>query len=195
MAICRIPLIVRGRGRFPDLQIQTDPAPFIKDYVSSLYCHQRFGKTILQGPLYELRIESGGLNEFGELMDISDVPFERIRVMMKNVQIHFMKDEPVSFGLIYAPEDEPVRVRLPIRCINTEKSPGLRESGWLNQIKSNIEVRVEPYVKPPLDCTLDVGGLRMKEKLRIGDILLEGRGNGITPILPDDTITTMVSKV
>lgn len=128
-------------------------------------------------------------------MDVTDVPFERIRVVMKNVQIHYLKDEPVSFNLIYAPEDEPVRVRLPIRCINMEKSPGLRDGGWLNELRTNIEVRVDPFVNPPLDCTLDVGSLCMKQRLHIGDILLEGRGNGITPILPDDTVTTMVSKV
>lgn len=145
--------------------------------------------------MYDLGVESGGLDEYDQLIDINGIPFERIRVIAKNVQIHYMKHEPVGLELLYAPEDEPIRMRLPIRIMNREKAPGLRDGGWLNQLRRNIEVRVDPFVKPPQDCTLDVGNLGMKQRLCIGDLVFDGKGNGVTSILPYDTPTTIVSKV
>lgn len=192
---CRVPTNLRGCNLIPDLLLQIDPKPIVADYFGKRFCLQTHAKWLLTGPLYELRVEEGALDEYGNMMDVSHVPFERVRVIIQNIQIHHLKNVPTGFQLTYAPEDSAVRVRIPIYPINVEKAPGIRSGGWLNELRRNIDVRVEPFAKPPPFSTIDVGELRMRQKLTVADVMFEGKGEGCHVIQEDDVVTTMISRV
>lgn len=176
------------------MMIQVPAKPFARDFENGLFSHQKLGRVKLCGPTYELRMEEGARGEDGELIDMSWIPFERVRVLLQNIMIHPMDYVPSGFQFTYVPENEPVRVRVPIVCINQEKSPALREGAWLNNLVRFVDIRVPPFVKPPIVCMMDVSGLRMKDKLCVGDLQFEGKDEGCRMVLPDDTPTTMVSK-
>lgn len=167
----------------------------LDDYHSHLFCFQTRAKWLLTGPLYELRIEEGAIDEYGDVMDVSHIPFERIRVIAQNIVIHPVKNRPWGFQFTYAPEDTSIRVRIPIYALNEEKAPGIRAGGWLNQLKRNIDVIVEPFVKPPKFSTIDVANLGMGERLTMRDVMFQGKGEGCQTLLPEDTITTKISKI
>lgn len=127
--------------------------------------------------------------------DAAPLPVDRLRVKSHNMELHPLTDVPRTAAFLYCPEHEPVRVRIPIRYINRDKAPGLKEGGWLNRIIPYIDVSVAPRTKAPLFATLDVAGMRIKDRRRITDVQFEGKGNGCRPVLADDIVTTVVSKV
>lgn len=149
----------------------------------------------MTGPLYELIIEEGALDEYENMIDISHIPFERVRVLCQNIRIHHMRNTPHGFQLTYAPEDESVRIRIPIFPRNEDKSPGIESGGYLNEFKRYVDVRVDPYAKPPLYATVDVGHLEMKQRITMADVFFEGRDEGCHPIMADDVVYAMVSKI
>lgn len=191
----RIPTCVQGRGRIPDLLLQVPIAPLHKDYVDGRFARQKKAKRNSSGPLYEMSFEEGAVDEKGGLIDVSTIGFDRIRVMAVNMIVHPIRDVPETIAFIYAPEDEPVRVRVPVRCVNQEKCPGLRDAGWLNRLLWSVEVRVAPFTKAPLFVTMDLNGMKMSDKGKIGDLQFEGKGEGCETILPDDTFVTCISSV
>lgn len=169
--------------------------PLFKDFRNGAFVLQRRGKTKFSGPLYELRVEAGTTDEYGNIIDVSNIPFERIRVLPHNMEVHPLTESPVSVSLRYAPENEPVRVRVPIRCINEEKCKGLRDGGWLNRLHRSIDINVAPHTVPPLYATLDVADMSMKEKRSISDLSFRGKGQGCRPVLPGDVPAVMISPL
>lgn len=190
----RIPTCIRGRGRIPDILIQVDPKPFTVDFKSGIFCFMKRAKYMAMGPMYELRIEEGGLDEYGNVMSIAHMPFERIRVIPHNIQIHPVRNLPNGFQLTYVPEDERVRIRVPIEFINEEKSPGINSGGWLNRFLWNIEIAVDPFVPPPPFAEVDVGALTFKQRVTIEDLMFARKGEGCDTVLPASTPVATISK-
>lgn len=164
-------------------------APILEDLHNKRYTAQKLGKVKWSGPLYQLRLlpDPNGTP--------SPLPQQTIRVKPHNMELNALTEIPKTIAFVYAPEKEPVRVRIPLRYINQEKCPGLKEGGWLNRIIHSIDVNVAPFTKAPLYAVLDVGGLQMKDRKTIGDLVFEGMGNGCRTVLADDTVTTVISKV
>ena len=191
----RFPAILEGRGLIPNILIQIPKQPIYLDYKRGRYALQRKDRYKFQGPLYELSIEGGTLDEYGRELDTSFIPFDRIRVMPMNLLVHPISEQPVGMTLRYSPENEAVRVRVPINCINEGKSEGVRDGGWLNRLMWYVDIHVEPFTKAPLEAIMDVSGLKMKERRYIGDLQFENKGNGCKTILGDEVSAVMVSPI
>lgn len=185
----------QGRGKYPNYVVQVDPKPFDRDYKAKYFTFERHVKWMLTGPLYELRIERGGLDEYGDELDVSHIPFERVRVLAHGIGIHPMSNKPIGLQFKYAPEDESVRLRIPIFPLNEDTAPGVQDGGYLNEFFREVDVRVEPFCKPPLFANIDVGHLEMKQRITLADLTFEGRDEGVYLIKPDSTTYAMVSKV
>lgn len=126
--------------------------------------------------------------------EMPDIPFERIRVKAQNMELNGITEVPKTITFLYCPEEEPVRVRVPIRYINEEKAQGLRE-GYLNRIVQNVDINVAPFCQAPLYAVQDVGGMKLKDRRYLGELTFEGKGMGCRTVLPDDMIATMISRV
>lgn len=174
--------------------LQMEVKPLQDDLHSGLFALQKRGKSKLTGPLYEMRVISGGVDDYGNELPI-DVPFERVRVLPQNMEIHYINATPMSVGLKYAPESEPIRVRVPLRLINEGKAPGLKDKGWINRLHRYIDINVASYTKAPLYGTVDLAGLEMKGRKFASDVMFEGKGNGCRVVIADDTPVVMISKI
>lgn len=169
-----------------DLRLQVPREPIRRDYQDRLFALQKLGKNKFSGPLYQIRLV-GDADE--------ELPFDKIRVLPHNMIIHPITELPVALGFVFHPENEPVRVRVPVEYINEEKCHGLREGGWLNTVQRTIEVGVAPFVKPPLRVCIDLAGMGLRDRKRVGDLTFEGKGNGCRTVASDDDIVTVISKV
>ncbi|CAN8071878.1 unnamed protein product [Agarophyton chilense] len=185
---------VEGRNKFPDLILQVPKAPLLEDMLAGRFALQKRGKTRFVGPLYELAIEEHAVGEYGKLLDTASLPFERIRVLAHNIRIHPVGEYPLGVSFRYSPENEPVRVRVPMVCINQEKSPGIRDGGWLNRLQKYIDINVAPFTPAPQFVTMDVSGMGMKEKRFVRDLQFEKKGDGCRTVLGDDEPAVVISK-
>lgn len=190
----RIPTLFQGRGILDDVLLQVRLDTLRDDFNNGRFTLQKRGKVKFTGPLYELRVEDGALDEYGNEMPACRVGFERARVLAHNMIIHPMSSLPVGLLLRYSPENEPVRVRVPLRFINQEKSSGLRVGGWLNRIHSAVDINVAAGIKAPLFVTADVGNMKMKDKFPIGQLMFDGKGQGCKTVLNDDVTCIIMSK-
>ncbi|KAI0567789.1 Ribosomal protein L25 [Gracilaria domingensis] len=163
---------VEGRNIIPDMILQVPKAPLLEDKQS----------------------EEHTVNEYGKVLSTSSIPFERIRVLAHNIRIHPTGEYPLGVSFRYSPENEPVRVRVPMICINREKSPGLREGGWLNRLQKYVDINVAPFTPAPQFVTMDVSGMEMKEKRFVRDLQFERKGEGCRLVLGDDVPVVVVSK-
>lgn len=185
----RIPSCLQGRGKVPDLLINVPIDPILQDLHNRLFAPQKLGKVKWSGPLYQLQLlpDPSGAP--------SPLPVQTIRVKPHNMQLNQITEVPKTIAFMYCPEEEPVRVRIPIRYINEEKCPGLKEGGWLNCIIPAIDINVAPFTRAPLFATLDIGNLHLKDRKTVADLQFEGKGDGCRTILADDLVTTVISKV
>ena len=182
----RIPAILQGRGAIPDRLLRMHKAPLLRDWETGMLARQRKGKVKFCGPLYELRVLEGESNA---------VQFEKLRVLPNNILIHPITNHPISVTFVHRPVEEPVRVRVPIRYLNGEKCPGLRNAGYVNRLHWDIDIVVQPFVKPPTFATVDLAGLQLKEKRFVKDLAFDGKDAGCNAVLAEDVPTTMISHV
>lgn len=190
ISFVRIPGFLQGRGKQPDVLLRVPLKPIDDDYNAGLYCLQKKGKVKLCGPLYELVIHPDP-DGFADHDEIPDVP---VRVRPMGMLVHPLTDKPVGLNFVLRPENEPVRVRVPIRHINEEKSIGLRAGGWLNTVLQAVDINVAPGVRPPLYATQDVAGLKLHGRATVGELEFEGKGEGCRTVVADETVSTIVSK-
>lgn len=106
-----------------------------------------------------------------------------------------MTERPEGVSFVFAPVDQPVRVRVPVRAMNVEKCVGVKMGGWVNVVDRAVDVRVDAGAVPPLVATVDVGGLGMKDRLTLDALHFEGKGDGCHLVRPGDTVSTVISPV
>lgn len=152
-----------------------------------------------EGPLFVLRLhdaDSGALHQW----DAPDaqkltLPLTAIRAKPVNITLHPLTERPEGVSFVLAPADRATRVRVPVRVLNEEKSPGVKMGGWVNVIDWAVDVRVDVGVVPPLVATVDVGGLGMKDRLTLDALQFDGKGEGCRLVRPADTVSTVISPV
>lgn len=176
--------------------IKVPLAPILQDFEKRLFANARCGKVKWSGPLYELRpVEDADQHSWKWESEKPIIPFERIRVKTHNMELNGITEVPKTVTFLYCPEEEPVRVRVPIRYINEEKADGLREGGYLNRIVQNVDVNVAPFCRAPLYAVQDVRGMKLKDRRLVGELMFEGKGMGCRTVLQDDIVATMISRV
>lgn len=186
-------------GAARDVPLDVPLAALTRVQDEGLLVLQARGKVKFCGPTFALRVHppaedalvpwapDGAPDPVGE-------PPAPLRVRAVNVLVHPLTDLPVCVGFVPAPVDRPVRVRVPVRPMNAERCPGVKAGGWVNVRQRAVDVAVRPGVRPPLFATVDVGGLELKERLPLSALEFEGNGNGCRLVLPEDTVSTVISS-
>ncbi len=181
---------MQGRGKEPDVLLRVPLKPIGTDYNAGLYALQKRGKVKFCGPLYELIIRPDPEG----YADNVDIPEQPVRVQPMGMLVHPISDKPVGLNFVLRPENEAVRMRVPIRYINEEKCVGLRTGGWVNSVMQAVDINVAPGVRPPLYATQDLADLKLHGKATIGELTFERKGEGCRTVLPDDEVSTIISK-
>ena len=118
-----------------------------------------------------------------------DVDGNKVRVIPRDFQIDPVRDVPIHVDFMRLGEGATIRVRVPIRVVNSDQSPGIKRGGTVNVVTHTIDVRC-PADAIPEAFEVDVTGLEINHSKHLSDINLPAN---VRPfMLADATLVTIV---
>ena len=100
-------------------------------------------------------------------------------VLPKEIIYNVVSDEPIHIDFLRVVTGIKIRIEVPVKFINHEKSPGLKRGGVLNIVRRRIELKC-PSEKIPEAITIDLDGIEIGESFKISSINLE---KDVTPTI------------
>ena len=112
-------------------------------------------------------------------------------VLPREIKYHVISDEPIHVDFLRVVPGVKIRIEVPVKFINHEKSPGLKRGGVLNIVRRKVELRC-PSEKIPESLVIDLDGVDIGESFKISSINLE---TDVTPIIKgrDFVIATLAA--
>ena len=89
--------------------------------------------------------------------------------LARDVQFHPVADRPIHLDFLRVDENSVVHVKVPVHCINHEKSPGIKLGGVLNIEHHEIEVTCTPS-HIPSEYVIDLAGLEIGTSIHLSKI-------------------------
>ncbi len=134
-------------------------------------------------------INSGGF--LGQMIKI-DHKGDKQSVLLREVQFHPVRDEPMHIDFYRVDEDSIIAVEVPVHFLNEEESPGLKRGGVLNIVRHAVEVSC-PAGQIPEAIEVDLTGLDIGDSVHISSVSLP---ENVTPTITDRdfTIVTLQSS-
>ena len=93
-------------------------------------------------------------------------------VLPREIKYHIISDEPIHVDFLRVVPGVKIRIEVPVKFINHEKSPGLKRGGVLNIVRRKVELRC-PSEKIPESLVIDLDGVDIGESFKISSINLE----------------------
>ena len=100
-------------------------------------------------------------------------------VLPKEIKYNVITDEPTHIDFLRVVPGVKIKIDVPVRFINHEKSPGLKRGGVLNIVRRKIELKC-PSEKTPKEIVIDLDGVDIGESFKISSVKLE---EGVTPTI------------
>ena len=112
-------------------------------------------------------------------------------VLPREVKYHILSDEPIHVDFLRVVPGLKIRIEVPVKFINHEKSPGLKKGGVLNIVRRKVELKC-PSEKIPASLTLDLDGIDIGESFKISSVKLDSE---VTPTIQgrDFVIATLAA--
>ncbi len=112
-------------------------------------------------------------------------------VLPREIKYHIISDEPIHVDFLRVVPGVKIRIEVPVKFINHEKSPGLKRGGVLNIVRRKVELRC-PSEKIPENLVIDLDGVDIGESFKISSINLE---TDVTPTIKgrDFVIATLAA--
>ena len=92
-----------------------------------------------------------------------------------------ISDEPIHIDFIRIEKGSKVILQIPVRFINTEKSPGLKKGGVLNIVRRKVELRC-PTEKIPEEIVVDLDKTEIGTSIKISSVELPDK---VMPTITD----------
>jgi large subunit ribosomal protein L25 len=115
---------------------------------------------------------------FTRLYDV-EVDGKAHRVLPRDIQFHPVNDKPEHVDFQRVGETTRVRVEVPIKLENLDKSPGVKRGGVVNLVRHEIEVWSNPATIPSR-IVIDMAGLDIGDSVHINAIALP---EGVKPTI------------
>ena len=93
-------------------------------------------------------------------------------VLPREVKYHILSDEPTHVDFLRVLPGVKIKIEVPVKFINQEKSPGLKRGGVLNIVRRKVELNC-PSEKIPESLTLDLDGIDIGESFKISSVKLD----------------------
>lgn len=118
-----------------------------------------------------------------------EVDGRKTKAIPRDVQLDPVRDTPLHVDFHRIGADNRVRLRVPMRFVNDELSPGLKRGGVLNVVRREIEVWA-PADRVPEVFEANLEGLDIGRSIHISAVALP---EGVTPVIQsrDFTIATI----
>ena len=115
---------------------------------------------------------------FTRIFDV-EVKGQVQRALARDVQFHPVTDRPEHIDFMRVGEHTRIRVGIPVKFTNQDKSPGLKKGGVLNVVRHTIEVYTA-VDKIPNQIIVDLDGLEIGDSVHINSIKLP---EGVKPTI------------
>jgi large subunit ribosomal protein L25 len=115
---------------------------------------------------------------FTRVFDV-DVGGKVTRALARDLQLHPVSDRPEHVDFMRVNESTKVRVAIPVKFLNADKSPGLKRGGVLNVVRHTIEVWAM-ISNIPQAITVDLEGQDIGDSIHISHVKLP---EGISPTI------------
>ena len=93
-------------------------------------------------------------------------------VLPREVKYHIISDEPIHVDFLRVVPGLKIRIEVPVKFINHEKSPGLKKGGVLNIVRRKVELKC-PSEKIPDNLLIDLDGIDIGVSFKISSISLD----------------------
>ena len=93
-------------------------------------------------------------------------------VLPREIKYDIISDEPIHVDFLRIVTGIKIRIEIPVKFINHEKSPGLKRGGVLNIVRRKVELKC-PSEKIPENLVIDLDGVDIGESFKISSINLD----------------------
>ena len=113
------------------------------------------------------------------------------KVLPREIKYDIISDEPIHVDFLRIVGGVKVRIEVPVKFLNHEKSPGLKRGGVLNIVRRKVELKC-PSEKIPENLVIDLDGVDIGESFKISSIDLDSE---VTPTIQgrDFVIATLAA--
>ena len=94
------------------------------------------------------------------------------KVLPREIKYDIISDEPIHVDFLRIVAGVKVRIEVPVKFLNHEKSPGLKRGGVLNIVRRKVELKC-PSEKIPESITIDLNGVDIGESFKISSVKLD----------------------
>ncbi|MFA5591903.1 MAG: 50S ribosomal protein L25/general stress protein Ctc [Micavibrio sp.] len=141
-------------------------------------------------PVKEITLEYNKGHMFTKLCDLS-VSGKKELVLARDVQLHPVTDRVLHVDFIRITPKTTITVQVPVRFINEDKCPGIKNGGTLAVVRYDLEL-ISRATDIPNDIEIDLTPFEIADAIKISDVTLPA---GVKPAIQgrDFTIATIVA--
>ena len=103
------------------------------------------------------------------------------KVLPREIKYDIISDEPIHVDFLRIVSGIKVRIEVPVKFLNHEKSPGLKRGGVLNIVRRKVELKC-PAENIPDEIIVDLAGTDIGTSIKISAVKL---GNDVVPTITD----------
>jgi len=96
---------------------------------------------------------------------------EEEKVLPRDISFHPLSDEPIHIDFLRVVKGSKIKLEIPVKFINSDKSPGLKKGGVLNMVRRKIELRC-PTENIPSELVVDLENTEIGASIKISSIKL-----------------------
>ena len=100
-----------------------------------------------------------------------DIDGKKEKVLPRDISFDPLSDEPIHIDFLRIVEGAKLALEIPVKFINSEKSPGLKKGGVLNIVRRKIELRC-PTENIPSELIVDLNNTEIGTSIKISSIKL-----------------------
>ena len=97
--------------------------------------------------------------------------FKEEKVIPRDISFDPLSDEPIHIDFLRIIEGAKLALEIPVKFVNSEKSPGLKKGGVLNTVRRKIKVRC-PTENIPSELVVDLNNTEIGTSIKISSIKL-----------------------
>ena len=132
--------------------------------------------------ILKLRVQDSGF--FSKQCELS-LDNETLKVLPKDIQLHPVKESILHIDFLRVGENTSVTLFVPVKFINENLCPGLKQGGVINIVRHEVELRT-PVSKIPEFLEANLDGLEIGDSIHISSVNLE---DGVIPTIKDRDFT------
>ena len=110
-----------------------------------------------------------------------DIDGSSEKALPREIAFDPVSDEPIHIDFMRIVKGSKIILEIPVKFINSEKSPGLKKGGVLNIVRRKVELKC-PTESIPDEIIVDLDNIEINTSLKISSVKLP---EGVTPTIAD----------